>query len=181
MSNRSAGARHPSAGSRTTDFVRQVRIGKTIADASRAGGMRPERPAGNPPRRIDSRSVLGGCAILLGLIAVWSTMKALELRPPAACDASPVRLTFGAETAARIETGSGTACAVAVQAGAAVIEDLTVTVAAQHGSIAPRGRTGVVYRAQNNYRGEDSFALALRGRSGTQHGVAIVRMRVNVQ
>jgi hypothetical protein len=166
---------------RTTDFVRQARIGKTIADASTARKMQPERSAGNPPRRIDSRSVLGGCAILLSLIGVWSTMKALELRAPSACDASPVRLTFGAETAARIETGSGTACAVAMQAGTAVIEDLTVTVAAQHGSIAPRGRAGVVYRAQDNYRGEDSFALALRGRSETQHGVAIVRVRVNVQ
>ena len=166
---------------RTTDFVRQARIGKTIPDASTAREMQPGRSAGNPPRRIDSRNVLGGCAILLSLIGVWSTVKALELRPPSACDASPVRLTFGAETAARIETGSGTACALAVQAGAAVIDDLTVTVAAQHGSIAPRGRTGVVYRAQDNYRGEDSFALALRGRSETQHGVAIVRVRVNVQ
>ena len=166
---------------RTTDFVRQARIARTIKDASTAREMQPERSAGNPRRRIDSRSVLGGCAILLSLIGVWSTVKALELRPPPACDASPVRLTFGAETAARIETGSGTACALTVQAGAAVIEDLTVMVAAQHGSIAPRGRTGVVYRAQDNYRGEDSFALALRGRSETQHGVAIVRVRVNVQ
>jgi hypothetical protein len=62
-----------------------------------------------------------------------------------------------------------------------VIEDLTVTVAAKHGSIAPRGRTGVVYRAPVNYRGEDSFALTLRGGPETQHGVAIVRVRVNVQ
>ena len=161
--------------------MRQARIGKTIKDATTANEMQPERSAGNPPRRIDSRSMLGGCAILLSLIGVWSTMKALELRPPSACDASPVRLTFGAETAARIETGSGTACMVTMQAGAAVIEDLTISVAAQHGSIAPRGRTGVVYRAQDNYRGEDSFALALRGRSETQHGVAIVRVRVNVQ
>ena len=166
---------------RSTDFVRQARIGNTIPDAPTAREMQPERSADRPPRRIDSRSVLGGCAILLSLIGVWSTMKALELRPPPACDASPVRLTFGAETAARIETGSGTACAVAMQVGAAVIEELTVTVAAQHGSITPRGRTGVVYRAQDNYRGEDSFALALRGRSQTQQGVAIVRVRVNVQ
>jgi hypothetical protein len=166
---------------RSTDFVRQARIGNTIPDASTAREMQPERSADNPRRPIDSRSVLGGCAILLSLIGVWSTMKALELRPPSACDASPMRLPFGAETAARSEAGSGTVCAVAMQAGAAVIEDLTVTVAARHGSIAPRGRTGVIYRAQDNYRGEDSFTLALRGRSETQHGIAIVRVRVNVQ
>src|SRR5437879_273708 len=170
-----------SAEARVADFVRQVRLGKTIpADAS-AAGERQRKHCAADPRRIDSRIVLGGCAILLSLIGVWSTMKALELRSPSVCDAPPVRLTFGAETAARIETGSGTACAVAMQAGATVIEDLTVTVAPQHGSISPRGRTGVVYRARDNYRGEDSFALALRGRSETQHGVAIVRVRVNVQ
>src|ERR1700730_13645148 len=170
-----------STDARAADFVRQAHLGKMIpADMPTARQVQHASSVGGP-RRIDSRIVLGGCAILLSLIGVWSTMKALALRPPSACDATPVRLTFGAETAARIETGSGTACTVAVQAGAAVIEDLTVTVAAQHGSIAPRGHTGVVYRARDNYRGEDSFALTLRGRSETQHGVAIVRVRVNVQ
>src|SRR5258708_31339345 len=101
---------------RTTDFVRQARIGKTIPDASTAREMQPERSAGDRRQRIDSRSVLGGCAILLSLIGVWSTMKALELRPPAACGASSLRLTFGAETAARIENGAGTACALPTQA-----------------------------------------------------------------
>jgi hypothetical protein len=170
-----------STAARATDFVRQARLGKTIlADALPATGMRRDRSAGTP-RRIDSRIMLGGCAILLSLIGVWSTMKALELRPPAACGTSPVQLTFGAETAARIETGSGAACTVAMQAGTGVIEDLSVMAAARHGSISPRGRSGVVYRAPDNYRGEDSFALALRGHSETQHGVAIVRVRVTVQ
>jgi hypothetical protein len=165
---------------RATDFVRQARLGNTIpADACPARGMRREHFAGS--RWIDSRITLGGCAILLSLIGVWSTMKALELRPPQACDASPVHLTFGAETAARIETASGTACTLTMQAGAAMIEDLTVAAAARHGSVARHGRTSVVYRAPDNYRGEDSFALALRGRSERQQGVAIVRVRVNVQ
>jgi hypothetical protein len=170
-----------SSEARAADFVRQARLGNTTpADASPASGMRRERSA-RGPQRIDSRIMLGGCAILLSLIGVCSTMKALDLRPPSACDASPVQLTFGAETAARIEIGSGTACTIAMQAGAAVIEDLTVTAAARHGSLAPHGRTGVIYRAPDNYRGEDSFALALRGRSERRPGVAIVRVRVNVQ
>jgi hypothetical protein len=62
-----------------------------------------------------------------------------------------------------------------------VIDALTVTAAAQHGSLAPRGRTGIIYRAQGDYRGEDSFALALRGRAGGDDAVAIVRVRVTVR
>jgi hypothetical protein len=68
-----------------------------------------------------------------------------------------------------------------VQPGTAVIEDLTVTSAAQHGSISPRGRTGVIYRAHRNYRGEDDFALALRGRADSSAGVAIIRVRIDVR
>src|SRR5437867_456182 len=119
---------------RTTNFVRQARLGNTVpADVSTAGLVQHASSAGES-RRTDSRRVLGGCAILLSLIGVFPTMKAFGLHPPSACNASPVRLTFGAETAARIETRSGGTCTIAVQAGTATIEDLTVTVAAQHGS-----------------------------------------------
>ena len=65
--------------------------------------------------------------------------------------------------------------------GAAVIEELTITSAPQHGSTSPRGRTGVIYRAHRNYRGEDSFAVALRGRASSGAGVAIIRVRVDVR
>jgi hypothetical protein len=166
---------------RTTDFVRQARLDMTApAGVSVASAMQPGRSAGSR-QQIDSRLVLGGCAVLLCLVGVWSTMKALELRPPSTCRALPVRVMFGAEIATRIETGSGTACTLAVQTGAAVIDALTVTAAAQHGSLAPRGRTGIIYRAQGDYRGEDSFALALRGRAGGDDAVAIVRVRVTVR
>ena len=73
------------------------------------------------------------------------------------------------------------AAGLSVQPRPAVIEDLTITSAAQHGSISPRGRTGVIYRAHGNYRGEDSFALALRGRAGSSAGVAIIRVQVDVR
>jgi len=105
-------------------------------------------------------------------------MKALELRPPSACDASPVQLTFGAETAARIETGSGTACTVAMQAGAAVIEDLTVTAAARHGSVARQRPHQRRLTARRTTIAARQFRLALRGRSEKRQGVAIVRVRV---
>jgi hypothetical protein len=167
---------------RTMNYVRQARLGTTAPVDFPVAAEPPRGHAANDSvHRIDSRTILSGCAILLGLVGVWATMQALELRPLSACRALPVQLTFGAETATRIETGSGTACTVAMQPGVAVIEELTITSAAQHGSISPRGRTGVIYRAHGNYRGEDSFALALRGRAGGNAGVAIIRVRVDVR
>jgi hypothetical protein len=166
----------------TMNYVRQARLGTTaLVDLPPAAEPPRGRTTNDGIRRIDSRTVLSGCAVLLGLVGVWVTMRALDLQPPSACRALPVPLTFGAETATRIETGSGTACTVSVQPGTAMIEDLTVTSAAQHGSISPRGRTGVIYRAHGNYRGEDDFALALRGRADSSAGVAIIRVRIDVR
>ena len=61
------------------------------------------------------------------------------------------------------------------------IADLKVVAAPQHGTVTARGRTGSIYRPEPRYRGEDSFDLALRGRSGGEDGVAIVRVQVMVR
>jgi hypothetical protein len=163
------------------NLARRMRAGSAGIGGFPVAAERPRsRPANDQIRRIDSRIVLSGCAALLSLIGAWSAMKALELQPPA-CRVSPVGLALGAETAATMQTGSGMACTVAVRTGSAVIDDITVTAQPRHGSIAPRGRTGAIYRPEPRYRGEDGFALALRGRSGTHEGVAVVRVRVTVR
>lgn len=160
-------------------FARQGRLGSAGVGALPAAAE-PPHAAGDQLRRVDSRIVLGGCAALLSLIGAWSGMKALDLQP-LACRVSPLTLTLGTETAATVQTGGGMACTVALQTGSAVIDDIAVTAPPAHGSIVPRGRTGVIYRAEARYRGEDSFALMLRGRSGAQEGAAVVRVRVTVR
>ncbi len=162
--------------------IRQARLSAaTPADFPVADARPPQRAANDQRRAIDSRHVLAGCAILLSLIGIGSTLKALELRPQPGCIASPVRLMLNGQTHATIETRGGAACTIAVQTGSAIIDDLTVSSQPQHGTIVPRGRTGVVYRAHGKYRGEDSFELSLHGRTGTQEGFAVVRVQVNVQ
>lgn len=163
------------------NLVHQARVGSAgIGDFPVAAERPRGRPANDQIRRTDSRIVLSGCAALLSLIGAWSAMKALDLQPPA-CRVSPVGLALGAETVATMQTGSGMACTVAVRAGSAAIDDITVTAQPGHGSIAPRGRTGVIYRPEGRYRGEDGFELALRGRAGAHEGVAVVRVRVTVR
>ena len=163
------------------NLVPPARFGSAGLAGFPVAAERPRSRAANDQiRGIDSRIVLGGCAVLLSLIGAWSVMKALDLQP-SACQVSPLGLVLGAETAVTMRTGSGMACTVAVQTGSAVIDDIAVTAQPGHGSIAPRGRTGVIYRPQARYRGEDSFELALHGRSGMGEDVAIVRVRVTVK
>jgi hypothetical protein len=162
--------------------VRHARLRTSgSADFPLAAERPPNHPANDQSRPADSRIVLGGCAVLLGLIAAGATVKALELRPHAACSTSPVRLVLGSETATTLATRGGAGCTIAVRTGSAVIDRLVVTSAAQHGSIVARGRTGVVYRPDGKYRGEDGFELALFARDDARQGVAIVRARVDVR
>lgn len=160
--------------------IRQARL-SAASDFPIAAARPPQRAANDARRAIDSRIVLGGCAIVLSLIGVGATLKALELRPLSACVASPVRLVLNGQTNATISTRGGAGCTIAVQTGAALIDDLTVTSQAQHGTVVPRGRTGVVYRANGKYRGEDSFELSFYGRQGAQEGFAVVRVQVRVE
>jgi hypothetical protein len=162
--------------------VRHARLSTSApADFPLAAERPPHRPANDPRRPVDSRIVLGGCAILLSVIAAGATVKALELRPHSVCNTLPVRLVLGSETATTLATRGGAGCTITVHTGSAAIDSLVVTSAAQHGSVVARGRTGVVYRPHGGYRGEDGFELALHGHDDARQGVAIVRARVDIR
>lgn len=142
----------------------------------------------HPPRAADDqappsprRTVVLGCLAALGMLAVGFALRSLDARPLAECRSGPVRLAFGSETTAAVTTGAGVPCAISIVTPGASIDDLKVAMAPRHGTITPRGRAGVTYRPDVKYRGEDTFDLALRGRSDSGQGFAIVRVQVNVR
>jgi hypothetical protein len=145
--------------------------------------LEPHTPRGANDQAPPSarRTVVLGCLAVLGILAVGLAVSSLDARPLAECRSGPVRLRFGSETTAAVTTGAGVPCAISLVAPGASIDDLKVAMAARHGTIAPRGRTGVTYRPDVKYRGEDSFDLALRGRADSGQGFAIVRVQVNVR
>jgi hypothetical protein len=61
------------------------------------------------------------------------------------------------------------------------IDDLDVMVPPRRGTLTMRGRTGVVYRADADFLGTDTFALAARSTPSAGLGVATVRVQVNVR
>ena len=87
---------------------------------------------------------------------------------------APMLVTQIFDTIVRIRDELGTAVLIVEQQAQQILRIADQVLVIRAGRLISQG-------AVDNYRGEDSFALALRGRSETQHGVAIVRVRVNVQ
>jgi hypothetical protein len=51
----------------------------------------------------------------------------------------------------------------------------------EHGLVQPRGRTDVIYRPNPRFRGEDSFALVVRGRLAAAGDPSLVHIHVVVR
>jgi hypothetical protein len=159
-----------------TSFGSTVRIGFPATLEPRAVRATSDHAA-SPPRR----AVLLGCLALVGVLALGIAARTLDVRPLVECRSGPMPLTLGGETAATVTMGSGAACAISFVALAASMNDISVMAGPRHGTITPRGRTGVIYRADAKYRGDDGFDLALRGRSDSGEGVAIARVKVGIR
>ena len=97
------------------------------------------------------------------------------------CHVAPVPVTLGANADTSVAMPAGAPCTVILRTGQAVVEDLTVTVPPQHGTVVARGRTGVVYRPQRQFRGDDRFAFAVSGRLGPAFETSVVRVHVTVR
>ena len=121
--------------------------------------------------RIRSRIILLA-ALLFGLVANWYA--------PSDCQSPPVALTPGSTANASIAVSAGKPCPVIVTIDSTVIDDLTIETKPRHGMAVARGRTGVVYVPDANFRGEDAFRFSLRraGPRGETSSV-IVTARVN--
>lgn len=148
----------------------------------------PSTPELHTPRAANDRTapsqrrtVLIGCLALLGVLAVGIAARSLDLRPLAECQAAPVRLALGGETTATMTMRAGTACAISLVTPDMTVADLRIAAGPRHGTVTTRGRTGAIYRPGARYRGDDSFDLALSGRTDGADGIAVVRVQVTVR
>jgi hypothetical protein len=98
----------------------------------------------------------------------------------AGCAVKPIPLVLGVDTEISIAMPAGAPCTILVQPGSSRVEEITVPALPQSGILTLRGRTGVVYRPQAGFRGEDSFTFSLSGRSGSTSGASTIRVRARI-
>ena len=79
-----------------------------------------------------------------------------------------------------------TRCQIASGLSIASVEEFNVIDAPKHGTVMQRGRTGVVYQSDGDFRGKDSFTFSMRGKSpdadeGSVGETSVVRAYVTVK
>jgi len=118
---------------------------------------------------------------LIATFAVLIAAKSTNLIGPTECRSDPVALSSGPEVQATMTVPAGTACSFWVKEATASFDQLEITSAPQHGAVTARGRTGVIYRPEPQFTGDDVFALALRGESVRREGASLIRVSVTVK
>jgi len=122
-----------------------------------------------------------GWLALLAILAAVIVARAFNLVAVPECRITPARLAFVPVTEVKAMVSAGSPCLVSLRLGSARVQKLAITVDPQHGVVTPRGRTGVIYRPQSGFRGEDAFWFSLDGPSNQNPGAAVVRVGITVK
>jgi hypothetical protein len=122
-----------------------------------------------------------GYLAMLAILAAVIAARAFNLVAVPECRTTPARLAFVPVTEVKATVSAGTPCLVSLRLGSARVQKLSITVDPQYGLVAPRGRTGVIYRPQSGFRGEDAFWFSLDGPSNQNPGAAVVRVGITVK
>ena len=159
----------------------QVALGDAISTARvrQAPEAAVVDPAAQPvpaPGRLSRWLVCGLVVAPAAAIMLCSTTGAARN-----CHLKPIALVLGLDTEISATVPSGVPCSVRTLTGEATVEDLVIHVPPRYGELAPRGRTGVFYRPDPKFKGEDSFAFALRGGPSSSHAKSVIRVQVTVK
>ena len=125
------------------------------------------------PRAMPAWSFVGLSLVCAGAM-VWTGI--LGARD---CRVEPIPLALGRHSDVPIALPANRPCAILVKAGSTPLDDITIDAPPQHGTLALRGRTGVVYRPDRGFKGDDAFVFTLRSSSAGASSVVRVRAVVD--
>ncbi len=134
--------------------------------------------ASGAPTRVDLGAIRWLTTVLVALPVIGWTLRGV---PPVDCRTSPLALRFGNESDATMTVASGQSCALALRNRSVQIESIAVDTPPRVGTLRARGQTGVTYLAASGFKGDDSFAIRLRGHDTAERGQMLVRVRVAVR
>jgi hypothetical protein len=119
---------------------------------------------------------------MLRLIFVAAVLWAASAVPSeAACVTTRYRFTWGNDATAGMQASSGQPCQLPLVAGGrSIIQGVKVASPPSNGSVSFQGHSAV-YRSKPGFKGSDSFAVAVTGRTDVVAGTSTVRVSVTVQ
>ncbi len=158
----------------TSIDLRREPYGRVFGDRTSTGTKTADEP------RV-SRAGSPVYVVLLGLALLLVLAKGFGLAPPPECSASPRSLVFGVDQGVTLTTKSGVLCPLSLSTPAAAIDELRVVSPPAQGTVVTDGPRDAIYRANPGFHGEDTFTVAMRGRSRLFTGTSIVRVNVTAQ
>jgi hypothetical protein len=143
-----------------------------------------DKPDPHSPAIVDPRAwaspLPAWCSVGLGAVCVIMLLWAASIGA-SHCHAPPMPLALGTESHVSIALRANTACTIRVSAANVALGDVVVGMPPRHGTLAPRGRTGATYRPAPGFKGDDSFAFAIRARSSSDADMSVIRVRASVR
>ena len=100
---------------------------------------------------------------------------------PSECQYSLILLVPGHDSEATMTVSRRTPCQVRVRPTTGSIAEFSISDFPRHGTLAQRGWTGAIYQSDRGFRGDDSFAIAMRAKSANSSVTSVVRVRVTVK
>ncbi len=116
-------------------------------------------------------------AVIVGLSVMWY----VDLSRPLTCRPAPLAFQIGADADTQMTIRAGAQCAVYVLPGQATLDEPLTTTAPMHGTLTTRGHSGIDYRPDSGFTGEDEFAVAMNGRLGQRTGSMDLHVHVAVR
>jgi hypothetical protein len=154
---------------------------RTAAAAHEASSPSTAAGASAPAARAWQRPELFGCIALAALVLAMVEEPVLNAAGGRPCHTEPAILAPGIDRDVRMTVSHGAACAIWTKAANISVQDVTVTVPPQHGTLALRGRTGVTYRPARGFRGNDFFSFTLQSASAAGGTALTARVSASVQ
>jgi hypothetical protein len=152
---------------------------RRAADATQGAGS-PARNLAVARAPVGRRTEALGCVALAALTLAVAQIPASSAVGTHPCRTEPLVLAPGADLDVKMTVSRKGACAVAAKARSITVNEVTITQAPLHGTLASRGRTGVIYRPADQPGSEDFFAFAIRGTQEGRNQVSAFRVHVTI-
>ncbi len=130
--------------------------------------------------RTRTSSLLGGLC-LAGVAGLFAAPIFFNVPTVNECRLSPLPQPGVAATEAAMTVKSGVLCPFSAKSAWASVDEIAVVTPPRSGTVIPQDHTGLIYRSNAGFHGEDSFSVEMHMRSPVLTGKSLVHFTVAVR
>jgi hypothetical protein len=133
-----------------------------------------------PDSHIDRQSYIAASFLIILAGLVFTVAGGTRFFAPKTCQLPPQGLWLQSGHEATATSRGGAPCLISARNTHANVEALEIVTPPRNGRIDMRGKTGLIYVPNSQFKGEDSFNLKILRRNEPSSNAKIISMKVNV-